>query len=110
LADKTRLCYNCALDKKALDLLALDVSGISDVADVFLIASGTSRQQVQAIIGAMEDALRKAGEISYHIEGYENAGWVLLDAGDIVVHVFQPETREHYGLERLWGDASAFDL
>jgi ribosome-associated protein len=98
------------LDKQALDLLALDVSGVSDVADVFLIASGTSRQQVQAIIGAIEDALRSAGERRYHIEGYENATWALLDAGDIVIHVFQPETREYYGLERLWADASEFEL
>lgn len=91
-------------------MLALDVSGISDVADVFIIASGTSRQQAQAIIGSVEDALRKSGERSYHIEGYENAKWILLDAGDIIVHVFQPETREYYGLERLWADAEAFDF
>lgn len=86
------------------------MSGISDVADIFLIASGTSRAQVHAIVGAVEDALRKAGEKSYHIEGYENGKWVLLDAGDIIVHVFQPETREYYALERLWADAVAFDL
>lgn len=91
-------------------MLALDVSGISDVADVFIIASGTSSAQVQAIIGSIEDALRKAGERSYHIEGYANAKWVLLDAGDIVIHVFQPETREYYGLERLWADAEALDF
>jgi ribosome-associated protein len=110
VADKARLCYNCALDKQAQDVLALDVSGISDVADVFLIASGANRAQVQAIIAAVEDALRKAGERSYHIEGYENAKWILLDAGDVIVHVFQPETREYYALERLWADAVALDL
>ena len=91
-------------------MLALDVSGISDVADVFLIASGTNRTQAQAIIGAVEEALRKAGERSYHIEGYENAKWILLDAGDIIIHVFQPETREYYALERLWADALALDI
>lgn len=91
-------------------MLALDVSGISDVADVFIIASGNSRQQALAIIGAIEEALRSCGEKSYHIEGYENATWILLDAGDIVVHVFQPETREYYGLERLWADAVAFEF
>jgi ribosome-associated protein len=91
-------------------VLALDVSGISDVADVFLIASGTNRTQAQAIIGAVEEALRKAGERSYHIEGYENAKWILLDAGDIIIHVFQPETREYYALERLWADALALDI
>lgn len=90
-------------------MLALDVSAITDVADVFLIASGTNRTQAQAIISAVEEALRNAGEKSYHIEGYENAKWILLDAGDIVIHVFQPETREYYALERLWADASAFD-
>lgn len=80
------------------------------MADVFIIASGNSRQQAQAIIGAVEEALRNSGEKSYHVEGYENAKWILLDAGDIVVHVFQPETREYYGLERLWADAVAFDF
>lgn len=75
-----------------------------------MIASGTSRQQVQTIIGAIEEALREAGEKSYHVEGYENAKWALLDAGDVVIHVFQPQTREYYALERLWADASAFEL
>lgn len=86
------------------------MSGISDVADIFLIASGANRAQVQAIAGAVEEALRSAGEKNYHIEGYENAKWVLLDAGDIVIHVFQPEAREYYALERLWADALALDL
>lgn len=86
------------------------MSGISDVADVFIIASGNSRQHTLAIIGAIEEALRDSGDRGYHIEGYENAKWVLLDAGDIVIHVFQPETREYYGLERLWADAEAFDF
>ncbi|MBI4665957.1 MAG: ribosome silencing factor [Nitrospinae bacterium] len=108
LSEKALLCYNSALDKKALDVLALDLRGISDVADVFLIASGTSRQQVQTIINAVEESLRGSGERSIRIEGYESARWALLDAGDVIVHVFQEETREYYGLDRLWGDAAEF--
>lgn len=103
--EKAALCYNCAVSKKAIDVVTLDVHDISDITDVFLIASGSSKRQVQTIVDAVEEGLRAAGEKSYHIEGYDNAWWTLIDAGDVVIHVFIDEARKHYDLERLWDDA-----
>ncbi|MBI5814412.1 MAG: ribosome silencing factor [Nitrospinae bacterium] len=110
LKEKASLCYNSALSKKALEVSVLDVRGLSDVADVFLIAGATSRQHAQTIVSAVEDALRDAGQKGYHVEGYQNARWALIDAGDVIVHVFTEETREYYGLDRLWGDAEPLKL
>lgn len=110
LREKTALCYNSALSKKAIDPVALDVRGISSVADVFIIVSGSSSRHVQTIADAVEDTLRDAGEKSYHIEGYKSARWVLIDAGDVVIHIFQDEAREYYQLERLWADAASYDV
>jgi len=105
LKQKVSLCYNSALEKKAKELVLLDVRRISDVTDVFMIGGGTSGRQAQAIIDSIEDALRSAGEKTYHIEGYDNAQWILLDAGDVVVNIFQDQARRYYDLERLWADA-----
>jgi ribosome-associated protein len=110
LGTKTRLCYNAAVSKKAEEVCVRDLRGLSDIADIFLIASGRSRIQVQAIVDAVEASLREAGEKSYHIEGYETGNWALLDAGDIVVHVFSEEARRYYGLDRLWADTKPFDV
>ena len=108
LGDKAALIEKAAESKKALDAALLNLSGISDVADVFMIFSGTSRQHVQTIANAIEDALRKSGDKDYHIEGYENAKWTLIDTGDIVVHIFSHEAREYYAIEKLWADAALF--
>lgn len=110
LREKAALCYNSALAKKALDIVALDVRGLSDVTDVYIIASATSRRHAQTIVDAVEEALRSAGEKGYHVEGYETARWTLIDAGDVIVSVFQEEARDYYQLERLWGDAEPFEL
>jgi len=110
LVEKTILCYNSALSKKALEVSVLDVRGLSDVADVFLIASGTSKQHAQTIVNAVENALRLAGMKDCHVEGYQNAKWALIDAGDVVIHVFLEEAREFYGLDRLWADAEQMKL
>ncbi len=103
--EKATLCYNSAVAKKALEPVMFDVRGLSDVTDVFIIVSGSSNRQVQVIIDAVESALRAAGIKKYHKEGYENASWVLLDIGDVVVHAFSEESRSYYDLERLWKDA-----
>lgn len=102
--DKLALCYNCAIDKKATDVVMFDVRGVSDITDTLLIASGASARQVSTIVNAIEEALRAAGEKQYHIEGRENAWWVLIDAGEVVAHIFQEEARRYYSLERHWGD------
>lgn len=109
LSDKAKLIEEAAESKKAQDAALLDLVGISDVADVFMIFSGSSRQHVQTIVSAIEDALRKSGDKDYHIEGYKNARWALIDTGDIVVHVFSHEAREYYAIEKLWADAALFE-
>ena len=103
--EKLSAVYNSALDKKGINPLAFDVRGISSVADVFMMVSGSSSRQIMAIVDAIEGTLREMGEKSYHIEGYGKAWWTLIDAGDVVVHVFAEEAREYYGLESLWADA-----
>jgi len=99
-----------ALSKKAADLVALDLTVVSGVADYFLICSGSSEPQVKAIAEAVEEKLRLAGARPWHVEGREGRRWVLLDFVDVVVHVFHEKTREYYLLERLWGDARRVEL
>jgi ribosome-associated protein len=92
------------LDKKALDVTLLDISGVVPYADYFLLCSGRSAVQVKAIVSAIEEHLRHKGFRPLHIEGYNEARWVLLDFDDLIVHVFLEEARLFYNLERLWGD------
>lgn len=94
-----------AIDKKAEDLVALDLQGLSAVADFFVVASGRSPTQVQTIAEAITLTLKAHGERPLHLEGVPESGWLLLDYGDVVIHVFLGETRSFYALERLWGDA-----
>ncbi len=108
--EKASVCYNCALSKKAVDPVTFDLKGISDVTDVFIILGGTSTRHVQTIASAIEDVLRMAGEKNYHVEGYQNAYWVLIDAGDVVIHVFSEEARRYYDLERHWPDARKIEF
>jgi len=103
--EKAHRIAETALDRKALDVLALDVRGISSFADTFVFATGTSNRHVQAVSDAIVEALREAGERALGVEGYEEGSWVLIDANDAIVHVFLRETRDHYALERLWSDA-----
>ena len=93
---------NLALSKKAGRIVALDVRGLSSLADFFIICHGESEPQVKAIT----DHIRKGTDYKpRHLEGYENQNWILLDYFDIVVHVFKKDEREYYNLERLWADA-----
>ncbi|MBT8202594.1 MAG: ribosome silencing factor [Acidimicrobiia bacterium] len=96
-------------DKKAQDVVVLDVHELLVITDIFVIASGGSRRQVQALIDAVEDSLRGIDRKPLRREGEEDAQWVLLDYGDVVVHVFDHPTRAYYDLERLWGDAPRLD-
>lgn len=94
-----------ALQRKALDVVALDLRGINSATDYFVLASGASDVQVKAIAGHVVDEMKKEGQRPDHVEGMEGGRWVLLDYIDFVVHVFHPEAREFYQLESLWGDA-----
>lgn len=102
---KVQLGARAALGKKAEDLLILDVQKFSTIGDYFLICSGRSTTQVQSIADAIEEALKAHAVRVSHREGQPESGWVLLDYGDVVVHVFLPETLGFYALDRLWGDA-----
>ena len=102
---RARDAVSAALDRKAQDLRVLHLGQVTDFTDYFLICSGTSDRQVQAIADAIQERLRAEKVRPLHVEGYSRAQWVLLDYGDLVVHVFQEEPRRFYALERLWGDA-----
>ena len=104
-AQRVREAVAAAEDRKALDLKVLHLQKISDFTDYFMICSGTSERQVQAIADAVQEKLRELRVRPLHVEGYNRGQWVLIDYGDLVVHVFQEEPRRHYALERLWGDA-----
>lgn len=104
-AGKARVGARAALAKKAEALLMLDLQTISTIADYFLICCGASTTQVRTIAEAIEAALKTEGLRVFHREGLPESGWMLLDYGDVVMHIFLPETREFYALERLWGDA-----
>lgn len=101
---------SAALDRKAEDLIALDMRGLTSLADTFLIASGSSDRQVRAIADAVLDAARAAGIRAIGSEGLEEGRWALLDFGDAIFHVFQEDARAHYDLERLWSDAPQLDV
>jgi len=99
-----------ALDKKAIDLVVLDLRKTSAFTDFFVICTGTNPRQVQAIADAVQDTLKKDGIRPALVEGFDRAEWILVDYFDFIVHVFSPSTREFYSLERLWGDAERLEL
>ena len=107
------LLRNAALaadSKQAQDLVALDVSGPLPLTDIFLLATGTSERNVLAIAGEVEDQLNDAGTKTLRREGRSEGRWVILDFGDLIVHVFHEEDRMYYSLERLWKDCPAIPL
>ena len=99
-----------AEDKKALDLVVLDLRKAAGFTDFFLICSGTNARQIRAIADAVMEALADEGAKPAHVEGYDRSEWILLDYFDFIVHVFAPETRLFYGLERLWGSAERIEF
>jgi len=102
---RVREAVAAAEDRKAVDLRVLHLEKVSDFTDFFLICSGTSERQVQAIADAVQERMREEKVRPLHVEGFNRGQWVLLDYGDFVVHIFQEEPRRFYSLERLWGDA-----
>lgn len=99
-----------ALDRKAEDMVVLDLTKASAFTDFFVICTATNRRQAQAIADGVQDALRKNGTRPALVEGYEKGDWILIDYFDFIVHVFLPSAREFYSLERLWGDAERVEV
>lgn len=104
-----QLAIKAMEDKKAVDIKVIDISEVSVLADYFIIASGTNTSQIQAMSDGVEEALGKAGFPIRQMEGYNNASWVLLDFGDVIVHVFDEKNRLLYDLERIWRDGKEID-
>ena len=108
--EKAQLIAEAALDRRAEDLVALDVREIASFTDTFVFATGNSDRQVRAVADSIVEALREAGDEPLGVEGYEDGSWILIDANDAIVHVFLREKRGHYALERLWSDAAEIPL
>ena len=102
--EMTRLACKALDDKKGLDIKIIDIHDVSVIADYFVIASGTNQNQVQAMADNVEETLGKAGYEPKQIEGSRNSSWILMDYGDLIVHVFDEENRLFYDLERIWRD------
>jgi len=107
---KVRRAARAALDRRATDVLVLDLQGLSSVTDYFLLCSCKSTTHMETTTDAIRDELRSDGVRPRHAEGVAESGWILLDYGDVLMHVFLEETRAYYSLERLWGDAPAVSL
>jgi len=99
-----------ALDKKATDVVVLDLRKTPAFTDFFVLCSGQNPRQVKAIADAVEETMKASKVRPAHVEGYDRAEWVLMDYFTFIVHVFSPQTREFYSLERLWGDAERVDV
>lgn len=110
LDERMLLALHAASDKKALDIVLLDLREIATFTDHFLITSGANQRQVQAIADEVIDRLKKAGSPAARVEGYRTAEWVLVDYGDFVVHVFDDKSRKFYDLERLWREGKRVEL
>jgi ribosome-associated protein len=105
LSRQITLAIEAAEEKQARDLVVLDLSKASGFTDFFVICSGTNARQIRAIADAVMETLANDGGKPAHVEGYDRAEWILIDYFDFIVHIFAPETRAFYGLERLWGAA-----
>ena len=100
-----RTAVELASEKQAEDIVMLDLREVCSFTDYFVICSGTSSRQIRTIVDEVEKGLRVAGIRTLHLEGADDTGWVLMDFGEVIVHVFHPREREFYGLERLWSNA-----
>lgn len=103
--EKALLCVRFALERKAYDLVVMEVGAFTSLADYFLLCTGRSDTQVQAITQSLEENLGRLGIRPLSVEGYPNGQWVVIDYGDVIVHVFHEPVREFYDLERLWAQA-----
>jgi ribosome-associated protein len=105
-----KMAVKAADDKRAEDILALNMQGISLIADYFIICHGNSDKQVQAIARGIKEKAEESGYNVRRMEGFDEATWILIDLGDVVAHVFHRDERSYYKLERLWGDAPLEDI
>lgn len=110
LDEKMQLALSAAAEKKAIDLVVLDLREIASFTDHFVITSGNNERQVQAIADGVVETLKKTGSPVIRVEGYKTAEWILLDYGDFVVHIFDEKARQFYDLERLWREARRVEL
>jgi ribosome-associated protein len=110
LPRQVELAIRAAEDRKAVDLAVLDLRKAAGFTDYFVLCSGTNPRQIRAIADATTEALAAEGAKPAHVEGYEQSEWILLDYFDFIVHIFAPETRQFYGLERLWGNAERIEI
>ena len=108
--EMAKLAYLALEDKKVEDITIIDISGVSVLADYFIIANGTNSNQVMAMADNVDEALHKAGHPVKQVEGYSEGNWVLLDYSDIIVHVFDRENRLFYDLERIWRDGNRINI
>ncbi len=109
MIEALKIAVNAADDKKAHDLVALDISEIASFASYFLLCTGDSSRQMQAIADEVEKRLKANGIRPSHVEGYQNSEWILMDYIDLVVHIFSKAARAYYDLERLWRDGKRLD-
>lgn len=107
VGSELRIAIEASQAKKAGDVVVLDLRGLASFTDFFLLCTGNSKRQLKTIADAVEEALRKTRVKPSHVEGYPHGDWLLMDYVDFVVHIFTPRSRDHYDLERLWGDASS---
>lgn len=105
-----KIVYDALDDKKGIDIKVLDISKISVMADYFVIASGSNKNQVQALADNVEEELIKRGIHCKQVEGYTSGNWILMDYGDLIVHIFNQEDRLFYDLERIWKDADLIEI
>lgn len=110
ILDQVRIAAQAADEKKAQEILVLRLSAITEFTDYFVICTGASTRQTQAIADAVTEELKKVKTRPLHIEGYNNAEWILIDYGAFVVHVFTEQSRSFYDLERLWRDAERVEV
>jgi ribosome-associated protein len=110
LTSEVTRAVRAALEKKAMDVVVLDLRKTPAFTDFFVLCSGQNPRQAKAIADAVEEALRAAKVRPAHVEGYDRADWILMDFFTFIVHVFSPQTREFYALERLWGDAERIEM
>jgi ribosome-associated protein len=109
MIDALKIAVTAADDKKAYDLVVLDISEIASFADYFLLCTGDSSRQMQAIADEVEQQLKVFGVRPSHVEGYQNAEWILMDYIDLVIHIFSRSARAYYDLGRLWRDGKRLD-
>ncbi len=109
-SEKLKLILKSALDKKAEEPVVLDLRGLTSLADYFVILTASSETHARTIADEIKKKLKEAGIIPVSTEGYDSANWILLDYGDVIVHIFKPEVRELYNLESLWMDAPRLDI